>query len=215
VARVIAIAMGSWFGVGGSAFRIANSSTQFTDTVPFPAYTRSVIDRAGLFDEELVRNQDDEYNYRLRKLGVKILLASDVRSQYYSRATLRGLWRQYFQYGFWKVRVMQKHPRQMRARQFAPPLFVATLIAGALLSVLFPPARTLLAATVGLYALATVLASILAVRKREWSLVGLLPVAFAILHLAYGTGFLVGLLKYWNRWRLGNNDLQPQAVTRI
>src|SRR5439155_7654973 len=105
IARVIAAAMSSRFGVGGSAFRVHESTTQFTDTVAFPAYTRAAIDRAGPFDEELVRNQDDEYNYRLRKLGVKILLASDVRSRYYSRATLQRLASQYFQYGFWKVRV--------------------------------------------------------------------------------------------------------------
>src|SRR4030095_7407833 len=105
IARAIATAMSFRFGVGGSAFRVVKSGTQFTDTVAFPAYTRAVIDRAGPFDEELVRNQDDEYNYRLRKLGVKILLAADVRSRYYSRATLRKLGSQYFQYGYWKVRV--------------------------------------------------------------------------------------------------------------
>src|SRR5438132_14210048 len=120
--------MSSAFGVGGSAFRTVSDRTLLTDTVAFPAFTRAALEKAGAFDEELVRNQDDEYNYRLRKLGAKILLASDVHSRYFSRATLPGLWRQYFQYGFWKVRVMQKHPRQMRLRQFGPPLFVATML---------------------------------------------------------------------------------------
>ncbi len=150
-ARAIAAAMSSRFGVGGSAFRLADSETQFTDTVAFPAYQRAVIDAAGPFDEELVRNQDDEYNYRLRKLGVKILLARDVRSQYFSRATLTKLWSQYFQYGYWKVRVMQKHPRQMQLRQFVPPLFVITLIAFLLLSPFVPVAGTLLALLASVY----------------------------------------------------------------
>src|SRR5438445_2255635 len=119
-ARAIAAAMSSTFGVGGSAFRVGITDSQLTDTVPFPAYWRQTIQRAGPFDEELVRNQDDEYNYRLRKLNGRILLSPDVRSRYYSRASFRKLWKQYFQYGFWKVRVMQKHPRQMRARQFLP-----------------------------------------------------------------------------------------------
>src|SRR5689334_9749560 len=79
LARVIAIAMSSAFGVGGAAFRTIANKTMLTDTVAFPAYTRAIIERAGTFDEELVRNQDDEYNYRLRKMGARILLAADVR----------------------------------------------------------------------------------------------------------------------------------------
>jgi len=201
MARVIAAAMSSWVGVGDAAFRIATSNTQFTDTVAFPAYTRDVMDRAGDFDEELVRNQDDEYNYRLRKLGVKILLASDVRSRYYSRATLKGLASQYFQYGYWKVRVMQKHPRQMRLRQFAPPLLVAALLAGLVLLPLFPVAKYLTASIASLYAVAVIGASILSSRHRTWQLLPLLPVAVMILHLTYGFGFLIGLAKFWNRWK--------------
>lgn len=209
VARVIATAMSSWFGVGGSAFRVTNSPTQFTDTVPFPAYSRALIDRAGPFDEELVRNQDDEYNYRLRKLGVRILLASDVRSRYYSRATLKGLASQYFQYGYWKVRVMQKHPRQMRLRQFVPGLFVAALLFGLVLFPVFPVAKYFTALMASSYGVAVMVASIFSARKHEWQLLPLLPVAFTILHLAYGLGFLIGLAKFWNRWKESGGRLQP------
>jgi glycosyltransferase involved in cell wall biosynthesis len=210
-ARVIAVAMSSRFGVGGSAFRIPNSGTQFTDTVAFPAYTRSVLDRGGPFDEELVRNQDDEYNYRLRKLGVKILLASDIRSRYYSRATLAKLGSQYFQYGYWKVRVMQKHPRQMQPRQFVPPLFVVALSAGLLLLPMFPMAGYATAVIASLYAIAVIAASIHSARKSDWQLLPLLPIAFAILHLAYGLGFLIGLVKFWNRW----DESQSQSQSRV
>jgi glycosyltransferase involved in cell wall biosynthesis len=214
-ARVIAAAMSSRFGVGGSAFRVANSNTQFTDTVAFPAYTRSVINRAGPFDQELVRNQDDEYNYRLRKLGVKILLASDVRSRYYSRATLPGLWSQYFQYGYWKVRVMQKHPRQMQLRQFAPPLFVAALLVALLLLPILPAAGYVLGFIAGAYAAAAIAASILLAGKNGWQLLAVLPITFAILHLAYGSGFLIGLLRFWNRWRArATANCNPQAAIR-
>jgi glycosyltransferase involved in cell wall biosynthesis len=214
VARAIALAMSSWFGVGGSAFRVANPRTQFTDTVAFPAYTRAVIDRAGPYDEELVRNQDDEYNYRLRKRGVKILLAADVRSRYYSRATLPGLGRQYFQYGFWKVRVMQKHARQMRPRQFVPTLFVAALLATLLTLPIFTASGYLLLGIAGLYALTLLSASMLSVRTNKWELLPLLPIAFMILHFAYGAGFLVGLFRFWNRWREGESILQPGAAVR-
>lgn len=213
-ARTIATAMGSRFGVGGSAFRIANSGTQFTDTVAFPAYTRSVMDRGGPFDEELVRNQDDEYNYRLRKLGVRILLASDVRSRYYSRATLTKLASQYFQYGFWKVRVMQKHPRQMQLRQFLPPLFVVALISLLILLPIFPAARYLTAFVSSLYAIAAITASIFAARSGKWRLLPLLPVTFATLHFAYGVGFVFGLMRFWRRWKVSHRDAQPAATIR-
>src|SRR3989442_6118081 len=101
--------MGSSFGVGNAAFRTVRNQTILTDTVAFPAYTRAILRKAGAYDEEFRCNEDDEYNYRLHKIGAKILLAGDVRSRYYSRSSLRSLWRQYFRYGCWKVRVMQKH----------------------------------------------------------------------------------------------------------
>lgn len=199
VSRAIAIGMSSHFGVGNSSFRTLNGKSMLVDTVPFPAYTRQVIERAGYYDEELVRNQDDEYNYRIRELGGNILMAKDVRSTYFSRGSLGKLWRQYYQYGFWKVRVLQKHPRQMSPRQFAPPAFVLTLFGSASLA-LSSALRPLSLVIPLLYLFANLLASLLTAAKRGWKYLPLLPVVFAILHLAYGLGFLAGLLKFWNRW---------------
>jgi glycosyltransferase involved in cell wall biosynthesis len=200
MARAIAAAMSSKFGVGGSAFRTVSNRTLFTDTVAFPAYKRTVMERAGLFDEELVRNQDDEYNYRLRGLGAGILLAHDVRAKYYSRGSLRSLCRQYFQYGFWKVRVMQKHRRQMRMRQFAPPAFVLSLIVPALATPLDSSSLLVTAAVAGLYLTANFASSLVVARTAGWRLLPLLPLAFASLHFSYGFGFLAGLARFWRRW---------------
>ncbi|MDX2031494.1 MAG: glycosyltransferase family 2 protein [Blastocatellia bacterium] len=200
LSEVIALAMSSRFGVGDSSFRTVTDRTMLADTVPFPAYTRAIIDRVGPYDEELVRNQDDDYNYRLRKLGAKVLLAADIRSRYYSRGTIRRLWRQYFQYGFWKVRVMQKHPRQMRPRQFAPPTFVFALLAAALLAIFSVAGAWPLGLVAGAYALANLAASAQAARGKGARTLLILPVVFATLHVAYGLGFLAGLLRFWNRW---------------
>lgn len=204
MAKAIAAAMSSPFGVGGSAFRTVKDKTMLADTVAFPAYKRSVIESAGLYDEELVRNQDDEYNYRLRKLGAKILLAADVRSKYYSRGTLKKLFRQYFQYGYWKVRVLQKHPRQMSARQFIPPLFVASLLFSLLLSLWTRLGLWLLGGIICCYLAANLLASLMTARKSQNQIFAhllLLPTIFSSLHLSYGLGFLIGLIKFANRWR--------------
>lgn len=200
VARVIALAMSSGFGVGGAAFRTRRGWTGFVDTVAFPAYTRAATDLAGPYDEELVRNQDDEYNYRLRERGARILLAADVGARYFSRGTVRSLFRQYLQYGFWKVRVLQKHPRQMSARQFVPPLFAASLLAGALAAAVSPWGRFLLLGVLAAYALADLVASLRAGRRGPFPQVLLLPLVYATLHVSYGFGFLAGLVHFRNRW---------------
>jgi len=168
--------------------------------VPFPAYTREIITKVGLYDEELVRNQDDEYNYRIRAAGGKLLLAADVQSTYFSRGSLGKLWKQYFQYGFWKVRVFQKHPRQMSLRQFVPPTFVFILLVSFLLTALLPWGWVTFALVAGSYFLVNLAASILTSLKKGWQHLLLLPLTFAILHISYGLGFLIGLFKFWNRW---------------
>lgn len=199
-ARVIATAQSSRFGVGGSTFRIGSPEPRYVDTVAFPGYQRETLRRLGEFDEELVRNQDDEYNYRLRKSGGRILLSPELRARYYSRATFKNLFSQYSQYGYWKVRVLQKHPGQMQLRQFIPPLGVVGLLMLLLLAPFLKGVAVLTAACVLVYVLASLFASLLTANRAGWKLVTLLPVAFGIIHLSYGFGFLFGLVKFWNRW---------------
>jgi succinoglycan biosynthesis protein ExoA len=208
MSRVIAAAMSAPFGVGGSAFRSGASVSTLTDTVAFPAFSRAAMHRVGPFDEELIRNQDDEYSYRLRRLGGRILLATDMHARYYSRGTLQSLWRQCFQYGYWKVRVLQKHPRQMRLRQFVPALFVAALLASLSfsLAISLPLGAGVMAAIVLLYLLAAGAASWRAARQGGFDLLPWLPLAFTTLHVAYGTGSLVGLVAFWKRW-LGRDEV--------
>ena len=210
-AQAIATAMSSRFGVGGSTFRLGTNEARLTDTVAFPAYKRETIQRAGDFDEELVRDQDDEYNYRVRKLGGRVLLSPDIHSRYYSRAGLVSLWKQYFGYGYWKVRVLQKHPRQMRSRQFVPPLFVLALVLLLLTTPFLKGSLLLIAASLLGYAVTNLLAAIAAARKRKWRLLLLLPMAFTIIHLAYGLGFLFGLVRFCNRWEFSQSVKVVQA----
>lgn len=212
LSQAIAAAMSSPFGVGDSHFRIGSDEPRLVDTVAFPAFLRSVLAQAGPFDEELVRNQDDEYSYRLREMGFSLLLAPDVRSVYYSRGNFISLWRQYYQYGYWKVRVMQKHPRQMRLRQFVPPVFVASLLMGVLAALFLPKGGVVLAAVVIPYAGANVVASAMAARGR-WRLLPFLPITFTVLHLSYGSGFLHGLIKFSRRWRDRGTRARQMAPT--
>lgn len=200
VGRTIAQAMSSKFGVGNVGFRTGGKKLAVVDTVPFPAYSRRAIEDAGPYDEHLVRNQDDEYNYRLRKLGYKILLASDISSEYFTRSTITSTWLQYYQYGLYKVRVLQKHPRQMQWRQFVPFGLVASLSFSLFGALFIKRLRYLVAVIAGIYGLANIVASFVVARRAGWSLLRLLPVTFAVLHFAYGLGFARGLVKFRRHW---------------
>ena len=200
VAEAIAIAMSSKFGVGGSAFRTVNDREMYTDTVAFPGYTRETIQAAGRFDEELVRNQDDEYNFRIRELGGRILLSPSIRSRYFSRGSIRSLRNQYFQYGYWKVRVLQLHPRQMSPRQFVPFIFVTTLLVLGFASLFSVFALWATLAVTVSYLIANLGASVVAGRETP-ARVPLIALSFLVIHISYGLGSLFGLLAFRKRWR--------------
>jgi hypothetical protein len=165
------------------------------DTVYMGMWRRAVFEQVGLFDEELVRNQDDELNYRIRKAAGRIVLVPTMRSAYQNRRTVVGLARQYFQYGLWKVRVLQKHPRQMSWRHFVPPSFVAGLGVATAISPWVPAAQTAAMVVTALYA---VLVLVLARSQHAGWLATAL--AFATLHVSWGLGFLCGLVKFLDRW---------------
>ncbi|HPN33618.1 MAG TPA: glycosyltransferase family 2 protein [bacterium] len=201
IGEAIALAMASPFGVGNSYFRTRGPGDPegFVDSVAFGAYRREVFDQIGVFDEELVRCQDDEFNYRLRKHGGKIFLTPRIRSTYYSRTRLGLLWRQYFQYGLWKIRVLQKHLTMMQLRQFVPPVFVLSLFGSLALAPVWRPARIAAACIVGAYLAASAAFAVRVGRKKGFRFTAVLPIIFLILHLSYGLGFLYGMIKFMPR----------------
>lgn len=193
----VATAMTSRFGIG--AYFHFGTEEREADTVYLGMWPRRVFERVGLFDEELVRNQDDEFNYRLRKLGGRILFTPRMRSWYQNRQSLTRLARQFYQYGEWKVRVLQKHPRQMSWRHAVPPAFVATLLAmTALAPFTWLGGAGVLAAS-GAYL--AVIALIAARGAKSWQGWAATAAAFLIIHIAWGSGVLSGLLRYADRWR--------------
>jgi GT2 family glycosyltransferase len=196
VATAIATAQSSRLGVGSATFRTGAAEVRPVDTVAFGAYRRATLDRLGPFDEELVRNQDDEYNLRLTQAGGTILLDPAVEVIYHARGSLRGLWRQYRGYGTYKVRVLQKRGALSSARQLAPPALVAGLVGGVLAGVTLRRPVVALAGP-GAYATGVGLAAV-GLSRRAGSIrqVPLVAAALASLHLSYGWGFLGGLWRY-------------------
>lgn len=192
IAQAIALAQSTPFGVGGAAFRVGRARPGYVDTLAFGAYRCEVFARIGGFDEELARNQDDEFNLRLTQAGGKIWLDPAIRSVYYSRSGLGKLWRQYFQYGFYKVLVIRKRRAVASWRHLAPAAFALGLLGSLLLALCTRRPRWLLGVA-GPYMLANGLASVVAAR-RNWRALPLLPPVFLTLHLSYGLGFCLGVL---------------------
>jgi succinoglycan biosynthesis protein ExoA len=190
--EVIAGATSSAFGMGGVRFH-GRGQSQYMDTVYLGAYPKQVLLDVGLYDEEFVRNQDDELNVRIRALGGKVYFTPKIWAAYTCRSTLGKLASQYFQYGWWKVRLYRKHPQMLRLRHMIPSAFLLSL---ALPLVASPwlgwKALLLPAAIMTLHALVGVVSGIAAGTRPE-----LIPgevLAFVVLHLSYGAGLLVALV---------------------
>ena len=206
VGETVALAVSSPFGVGNAVFRYSHRE-QWTDTVAFPAYRRDVFDRIGPFGE-IDGGEDDEFHYRLRDAGGRILLTPAIRSTYYARNSFWELARQYFGYGQAKVVVLSRHPRQTRLRQLVPSALVVALFAAAITAAFGGLLTVPLGILVAGYLVASLAASFFVARRRGWGHLLRLPLAFACMHLAYGLGFLLGLV----RRALGQPVAMPKEV---
>ena len=191
--QVISEAMSTTFGMGLGNFRTLNESA-FTDTVTSPMYPKFVFDKIGYFDEQLVRNQDDDFNFRVSKAGGKIWFESEIALDYYVRSSFSGLLKQFYQYGYWKVFVNTKHKTFTTLRQLVPPVFVLYV-----LSIVFLPLLPFLftlfySLPFILYLLLLVFVSLRCAKKstRVFAFIR----TFIILHFSYGSGYLHGILNF-------------------
>ena len=195
--RAVACAMDSPFGgIGWTRHAPASGNRVEVDTVTYGAFRSFVFDRIGLFDESLVRNQDNDLNVRIRRSGGTILLDPQVVLSYVPRGSFAAVFRQYRQYGLWKMTVMRKHGRVTGVRSLASPVLVGSLAALAIGSSVSPTARRLLAGELGLYGAAAVAFGVAAVRRRSepLSLTPRVVAVFPAFHVAHGIGMLQGLV---------------------
>ncbi|PIE03006.1 MAG: succinoglycan biosynthesis protein exoa [Acidobacteria bacterium] len=192
LSQTIAIAMSTPYGVGNSAFRTSRVS-QFTDTVPFGTFKKQVLIDAGLFDERLIRHQDYELNYRIRRNGGRVFLSSDIKSSYYARSNLKKLTKQFFQYGLFKGRVLHIHPASLKLRHLVPPVFVSCELFGLVLSFFFTAAFNGFCLILLLYSLFLAIATIHVQLKHKLNFM-LFPLIIALVHHSWGFGVLAGLL---------------------
>ena len=206
--RAIAAAYHSPFSVGGARFHDPHYEG-YVDTVTYGCWPRSTFEKFGFFDEELVRNQDDEHNLRITRGGGKVYQSPKIKSWYKPRGSLTALFKQYMQYGYWKVRVIQKHKLPASWRHLVPGAFVLALMLLFLLSALcFPwPVKSFAHFTgqlsalcfislLSFYLLAVLAVSVITAARSEWKLLPVLPLVFPCYHFGYGYGFLRGVLDF-------------------
>jgi glycosyltransferase involved in cell wall biosynthesis len=191
--EVISKAMNSSFGVGIGNFRTNFDKEIYVDTVGTPVYRKSIFDEIGLFDEKLTRNQDDDFNYRVIEADYKILSSSKISVKYYVRASLPKLFKQYFQYGYWKVFVNKKHKTVTNIRQLVPFFFVSYLIL-AVFGLFFSKYKLIILLSLIAYLFLIGLFSFKL--SKRISDIPLLCLTFVTLHVGYGLGYLEGIFNF-------------------
>lgn len=196
LSKCIGIATSCPFGVGNALYRYSKEE-KYVDTVPFAAYKKSLLDKIGYFDEELVRNQDDELNFRVTESGGKILLSPDIISNYFSRSSLKKLWRQFYQYGYWKVRVIQKHNKPAALRHLIPVIFVLSMIFSLLIGIILKPALFIFFSIILSYGFVNIIFSTKLSVQNGLKCFAYLLLIFPILHISYGIGFLQGIIAFY------------------
>lgn len=192
ISNAIALATTSRFGIGDAKYRYAEKE-MWVDTVYLGAWYKKTLETIGGFNEEWVANEDYELNYRLRVAGGKILLSPKIRCWYFVRDSLRKLARQYFRYGMWKVKTLVAYPDSLRWRQMAPPILVIALLLSMILLVSEQKIGLFIPVT---YFVGSLVASVVVAPKRGLRYLPILPIVFWTLHLSWGTGFFVGIMRF-------------------
>ena len=193
----IASALACPFGVGNAHYRLSSAEIREVDTIPFGCYRREVFDRIGLFDEDLLRNQDDSFNARLKKNSGKIFLLPDIKIRYYARTSIKSIMKMFYQYGLFKPLGNRKINRPATLRQLIPPVFVLFLILITMTS-LFSKFATLSGA-IGLsfYLLVDLIFTFtISGKNSRPCLILYLPWIFFLIHISYGVGYLTGFVKF-------------------
>jgi glycosyltransferase involved in cell wall biosynthesis len=196
-AQAVALILSHPFGIGNSLFRLRTLGPPVeVDTVPFGCYRREIFDRIGNYDEALVRNQDDEFNGRLKKAGGRIFLVPEIQIDYVARESLAKLTVMLYQYGYFKPLVGIKLGRPATLRQLAPPVFAAALLGLPLIYWAIPEVGWLWLIVVGAHSAINLGVSATQARRGGWGLFPCLFSGFLLAHLAYGIGYLRGAIEF-------------------
>ncbi|HEX3280564.1 MAG TPA: glycosyltransferase family 2 protein [Pyrinomonadaceae bacterium] len=199
MARAIAVAVSHRFGIGDAKYRLdlapGFAEPEEVDTVAFACFRKSLWLSLGGFNEELLTNEDYDFNYRVQQRGDRVVLDRSEHCDYFARATLSSLVRQYLRYGFWKAQMLKQQPRSLKLRHTVAPAFVLSIIFLAALGFFSPFALYGLAFLLVIHALAGFGFAFTSEKYgRSARMIALLPLVFFTIHISWGASFLVGLV---------------------
>ncbi len=210
--KAVAVAMSHRLGVGNASHHFAGYEG-YAEGAPFPVLWRWVFERVGRFDERLVRNQDDEFYFRIRQAGGKVYISPRIRYTYFVRERIRQLFRQYFQYGFWRIPVMKKHQRPTTMRQVVPSLFYLTCICLLMIGLWFRQPVIALALPL-LYAAALLAVGLSVLPKVGLQVACRVPLAIGTIHAGYALGLMYGVWASFFQPRAWDAGGQMETISR-
>lgn len=194
VAVSIAECLSNKFGMGNSYFRVGAKKVMSVDTVPFGCFRKTLFDKIGFYDTDMIRNQDDELNGRIIKNGGKIYLLPDVEIKYFARDKISKVKKMFYQYGLYKPLGNKKLGAPATIRQFFPLLFVLFLVIGLIVSLLIP---ILLPIYFGVIVLHLAIGAYEGLKSAQKTNRGgcclIMPYIFLNMHICYGLGYLRGM----------------------
>ena len=192
-AQTNAILNHSRFGIGGAAFRVSNEAHN-TDSVPFGAFPRKIIEKIGGMREDLPRGEDNEYNSRIRKAGYKIFFDPNIISSYFARPTLGASCKQMYANGNSIGYLYYIDREAIGIRHLVPLLFVVSGLFSIIISVLWSPFCYVFCGGLALYLIADAMASIMGAKDNVKCTLPLFILFFCV-HVSYGMGTIAGLIK--------------------
>lgn len=197
--KAIASAFQSPFSSGGALSHCIDYEGT-VDSVYLGCWKRDTLLEFEGFDNNLVRNQDDELNLRLIKAGCTIWQSKEIISQYRPRGDYRSLFKQYFQYGYWKTYVMKKHRIPAKLRHLIPPSALVLMFVALALGTFLPQLHYALKLQIAIYIALNLSFSVFAaIKSRSPDLFPAIFIAFPIFHLSYALGLLAGFLTLFRR----------------
>jgi glycosyltransferase involved in cell wall biosynthesis len=192
---LLSLAEGSKFGSGLAEYRNPGNP-KHVDTLAHASYKRRVFEKVGGYDERLVRNQDNEIHYRMKKAGFRLFFSPAIKSYHSPRSTLLGILKQKYGNGFWVGIIMGIHSRCFGLRHVVPALFVGALALAFVLGMIwnwFP--FILISVSYGACAIVFTIEALLKAPLKTKPFCLFLPFIFFLMHASYGMGTFAGLVK--------------------
>lgn len=194
--KAIETVLSDKYGVGNSLFRIGSNKPLEVDTLPFGLYKKTVFDKAGLYNEKLVRNQDIEWSKRVLRYAGRLFMLSDIYCNYYFAGNFKNLAKSGFRNGYWNMMTIfiTKNFASLSLRHFIPLIFILSIVLPVFISIFHPFFLYFSLIFLGLYLLLMTFRSIYLKRSIPDTFLTLW--SFVTLHFSYGIGSFIGLFQF-------------------